>query len=72
MEGFYRQEEGGTRKLKEWIISGMVTLLEAGGFIRQITSLALTRKIKTYRVKITFLGEAETAVRLGIKSWWGL
>lgn len=72
MESFYRQKEGGTRKLKEWIIFGRVTLLEAGGFIRQITSLALTRKIKTYRVKITFLGEAETAVSLGIKSWWGL
>lgn len=22
MEGFYRQKEGGTRKLKEWVVSG--------------------------------------------------
>lgn len=26
MGGFYRQKEGETRKLKDWIISGKVTL----------------------------------------------
>lgn len=36
-EGFYGQKEGGTRKLKEWIISGEVIFLKAAGFISQIT-----------------------------------
>ena len=35
-----------------------------------ITSLVLAGKFQTRLVKITFLGEAETAVRLGIKSWF--
>lgn len=36
-EGFSGQNEGGMRKLKEWIISGRVIFLKAAGFIRQIT-----------------------------------
>lgn len=32
-EGFQRQKEGGTRKLKEWIISGKVTFWEGRGVL---------------------------------------
>ena len=74
MEGFYRHKDGGTRKLKESIISGKLTLptrQEAGWdriLIKQITSLVLTRKFQFDWFKILLLGEAETAIRLGIKS----
>ena len=40
------------------------------GSIRWVTSQVLARKFQTGLVKITFLGEAETAVRLGIRSWF--
>lgn len=45
---------------------------KAGTLIRQITSLELTRKFQTDSFKLPFLGEAETTVGLGIKSWWTL
>ena len=34
------------------------------------TSLVLTKKFQIVRLKVTFLGEVETAVRLGVKSWF--
>lgn len=40
------------------------------GLIRQITSVELTRKFQTERFKISLLGEDETTIRLGVKSWW--
>ena len=33
MEGFYRQKEGETKKLKEWIISGKDNLGEGRGVL---------------------------------------
>ena len=38
--------------------------------IRQMASLVLTRQLQPDRLKVTYLGEAETAIRLGIKSWF--
>ena len=32
---------------------------------------SVTRKFQTDSFKIPFLGETETAVKLGINSWWG-
>ena len=59
----------------------MVTLPKSGLFqaespylggqwrsIRQISLLVLTRKFQTDWLKVTFLGEVETAIRLGIQS----
>ena len=40
------------------------------GFLEQITSLVLTRLFQIDWLKVTFLAEGETAVRLGIKSWF--
>lgn len=42
-----------------------------GGPRMQTTSLELIRKFQTEWFKI-LPGEAETTLRLGIKSWWGL
>ena len=39
-------------------------------FIRQTTSLLLTRKFQTDEFEIIFLGEVETVIKLGIKSWF--
>lgn len=39
------------------------------GLMRLITSLVLTREFQTMVFKIPPLGEAETAERLGVKSW---
>ena len=74
MEGFSGQKESGTRKWKEWVISGRATFLEekAGGFIRQIISPVLTRKFQTDWFKIPLHGETLNALTLGIKYWWGL
>lgn len=73
MGGFYRQKEGGTKKLKEWIISGKNTFPWgiAGVPLRLITSLVF-RKLQTEWFKIPLPGEAETAVRLlsfGLVMW---
>lgn len=40
------------------------------GFVRQVTSLLLTKKFQMVWFKIKLLGEVETAVRLGTKSWF--
>ena len=39
-------------------------------FIRQTTSLLLTRKFQIDEFEIIFLGEVETVIKLGIKSWF--
>lgn len=41
------------------------------GFIKQMTSLALTRKFHTDWLGIPLPGEAEMAIRLIIKFWFG-
>ena len=57
---------------QKWIIAGKASVLKAAGCVRQKTSLAQTRKVQTDGFKIPFLGVAETTVRLGSQSWWGL
>lgn len=42
------------------------------GDLKQITLGVLARKFQTDSFEISPLGEAETAVRLGIKFCWGL
>lgn len=37
-----------------------------------MNSLVLSRKFQAGWFKIPLLGEAATAIRLGVKSWWGL
>ena len=44
----------------------------AGGLIMQIASQVLIRKFQTDWIKILLVAEAETIIRLGIQSWWGL
>ena len=65
MEGFYWQKESETRK--EQITS--LFFVEWNASVRWIVFLLLTRKFQIDWFKITFLGEIDTAVRLGIKSW---
>lgn len=75
MEGFYKQRQGEIGKLKQWIISDKVTFLQGEGRRRSYQAADLTRvdqQFQTDWVKILFLGEAKIAIRLGIKSWWGL
>lgn len=56
----------------ESIVSRKVILIWATqGSITQITSVVLTRTFQTDWLKITFLGEAETLVKLSIKSQFG-
>lgn len=70
MEGFQRQKYGGTRNLKEWIISGKSLSLR--GSIRQVTPLVPTKKFQT--VCLQFHSKDRLTLQLGqrIKSWWGL
>lgn len=69
MEGFL-STEGGNEKLRVDFRQGHL-LGEDRGLIRQITPQTLIRKFLTDWVKIPLLAEAETAVRLLIKFWFG-
>lgn len=51
---------------KEQIISSF--LWDMKEFIRQITSLLLTRKFQIEEFEIIFLGEVEIVIKLGVKS----
>ena len=53
---------------KEQIISSF--LWDMKEFIRQITSLLLTRKFQIEEFEIIFLGEVEIVIKLGVKSWF--
>lgn len=56
---------------EEWIVSGKVTSYGGReGSVMQITSLVLTRQFQVHWVTVAFLGEAESTVMLGIKSWF--
>ena len=57
MEGFYRQRGTGKRVITTSFFGGWK------GSIEGITTLLLTRKFQIDWFKITFLGEAETAIR---------
>lgn len=46
---------------------GHLPLGKLGGLIRHVTLLILIRKFQTDMFNITFLGEAETVIRLAIK-----
>ena len=62
MEDFYRQDGEGIRKEQ----LPHLPLGDEKGSTCQITSLVLTRKSQT-GIEMTFLGDIETAIRLGIK-----
>lgn len=71
MEGSYRQKEWDKQvKRVDYFRQSHPPLGEegVGGVIRQIISLGLTRKFQTNCFKIPLLGEALTAIKLGIKS----
>ena len=56
---------------KEWNVSGKVTFLWGRkGSLELKTSLVRSRQFQMDWLKITSLGEAETAIRSGIKSWF--
>ena len=59
MESFYRQKEGQTERLKEWIISGKVMCLQGmtGGLLQQTSSLVLTRNFQSAWFKILLLSK---------------
>lgn len=40
------------------------------GCLGQMTSLALTRKFQINGLRVPFLGEADSAIRLGLPSWF--
>ena len=63
---FYRQTRAVTRK--EWITSSFFEGRTRS--VRWIVSLVLIRKFRIDWLKVTFLGEAETATSLGSKSWF--
>lgn len=72
-EDFYRQKWAGIRKLvakekKELFQANHFPLGKGQGSVIQITSLVLIKKFQTDGFEVLFLGEAETALRLGIKS----
>lgn len=73
IEGFYRQKEGGTRKLKVgYFRQGYLPLEKGRGSYLIDYFWSVVRKFQTDWLKILLLGEAKTAIRLSIKSWWGL
>ena len=79
MENFYRQKEAGQGiySSKNQIVSGKVTFLLGKAGVYQADYLTSTDQVipeqdleSVIWFKITFLGEAKTAVRLGMKSWF--
>lgn len=72
IKGVYRQK--GVWKWhasKEWIISGKITFL--GGQERSVgqnNSLEQTSQFQIHWLKVIFLGEAETTIRLSIIKYW--
>lgn len=66
MEGFYSQKEGGTRKLKEWIISGRsFSLMGRQGSYQAgyppSADLEIPELVGSKLIPL--LGEAETAIK---------
>lgn len=56
---------------EEWIVSGKFTSCGGReGSVMQIMSLVLTRQFQVHWLTVAFLGEVESTVMLGIKSWF--
>ena len=56
---------------KEWIISDKVTFLWRMARVYLTDYLTSSeQEIPPWLIKITFLGEAETAIKIGIKYWF--
>ena len=55
----------------EWIVSGKVTFLWGTAGVYEVDYLNTADQTIADRLEITFLGEDETAIRLGIKSQFG-
>lgn len=75
MEGFYRQEGGakkllGKEKIKYYFRLGYLPLGGRAEGLMQVTS-GVIRKFQTVWFKIPLLGEAETAISLGLKPQFG-
>lgn len=69
MKSFYKQKEvAGELLQKKGLLLEQRALQD---FVMQITSLVLTRKFQTDWFKIPLPGEAETAISLIIKFWFG-
>ena len=57
---------------KEWIISGRVTFLWRMARVYLTDYLTSSdQEIPPWLIKITFLGEAETVIKIGVKYWFG-
>lgn len=71
MGGLHRQK-GWNKEVKraDYFRRGIFPLGDGRGFIRQISSLEVTRKFQMIGLSFHCLGEAETTIRLSIKSWW--
>lgn len=71
MAGFFILEKEGGATCKEWTISGHVLLpQEEVGCPYQVDDLTTAdQEIPFHWLKVTFLGEADTAITLGIKCW---
>lgn len=64
MEGLYRQKEAGKLLTKSGVFQQSYLPLEEGWeSLEQITSLVLTRSFQINQLKVTALGEAETAIK---------
>lgn len=75
MQSFYRQiwkGQGSYSKRKKKKQGHLPLGVRAGGLILQIASLLLMGRFQTDWFRIPLQGEAGTAVRLDIKSSWGL
>ena len=55
----------------EWIVSGKVTFLWGTAGVYEVDYFTTVDQTIADRLEITFLGEDETAIRLGIKSQFG-
>ena len=55
----------------EWIVSGKVTFLWGTAGVYEVDYFTTADQTIADRLEITFLGEDETAIRLGIKSQFG-
>lgn len=56
---------------KEWIVSGEVTFLWGKAGVCQADYLTSADQVTSDWLKVTFLRESETTIRLDVKSWFG-
>lgn len=69
MEGFYRQEGGAREFLSKEKIFSDRAIFSGEDLTLQMSSPVMIRKFQILCLKVTFLGEVETTVNLGLLLW---